>query len=654
MRSSSERRPRAGRRSAGGEGAGRRAREATLSSAARPPGRCTGPGRVPRRGYELVACSAACRLLPALVAVAATLVAPAPAPAHARRRARRPLTITIDALSPSYIPRKGPIRVVRVDHEPRRRDLVGGQRLLLHRGHADHVVRRAGRGREDRPGRRGRRRGSPRPAPTTPSTGSTPARAPSSPSRCRAASSHVSQPGVYWFGVHALGDDRRGPSRRRRRAGPHVPPAGPAAPGTGRHRPGGAAAPRDHPDRGRPARGRRRLDRHALAGRTAAVAGRLRCRGRVAADHLAGRPRPARRRALARGGQPAPVPGPDRGRRAPARPRARAATSAPGATSDGGTSGEQSVDPAATAAGNAWLGRLHEALGASQILALPYGDLDVAAAAQHDPGLYQRARKRSGSVLAPWGLRMTPAISSPSGYLDAQGMRLADRNTTVLVTDRMFRGDAPPVARTAGTRLVTSSSGAARGGPGPDDAARADGAAPADRSARRRCTCSHRAGRRWSWWSRPTGPRRLDRRVLRGPGRPVAAPHRPERRHAGARARRAPGPADLPRPPGPARAGPSPTSRPREALIRAGATLQNVLTGNDDVASVVADEALTGTVVRQPRSTRRRARRPRTGPRPWIDAAARLDPGVRAARGDPVQQPAGGSPRPSPTASTSR
>ncbi|MCW2842628.1 MAG: hypothetical protein JWN22_544 [Nocardioides sp.] len=141
-------------------------------------------------------------------------------------------------------------------------------------------------------------------------------------------------------------------------------------------------------------------------------------------------------------------------------------TAVPGESSGDGAS---DADPAETEAGDAataWLDRLHEGLDASQILALPYGDLDVAAAAERSPGLYAQARKRSGTTLDPWGLRMSPAVSAPTGYLDARGIDEAG-DATILVTDRMFRGQPPPVARTHGARLVPTSSGAAAGGPGP-------------------------------------------------------------------------------------------------------------------------------------------------------------------------------------------
>lgn len=128
----------------------------------------------------------------------------------------------------------------------------------------------------------------------------------------------------------------------------------------------------------------------------------------------------------------------------------------------------QPLDSTTAEAGSAWLARLHEALKSSQILALPYGDLDVAAAAVYAPTLYSRARARSGNVLEPWALRMTPAVGSPSGFLNQGGILSTKPNTTVLVTDRMFGDDPPALAAASGHKLVVTSSGAAAGGPGPD------------------------------------------------------------------------------------------------------------------------------------------------------------------------------------------
>lgn len=138
---------------------------------------------------------------------------------------------------------------------------------------------------------------------------------------------------------------------------------------------------------------------------------------------------------------------------------------------DGESDDADPEDPevaAAAAAGDTWLDRLHTGLEGSEILGLPYGDLDVSAAAAHDPGAYESARERSGTELAPWGLPLSPAVSGPSGYLSPAALRMTDADSEILVTDRMFRGRAPSVAEIDGHSVVVTSSQAASGGPGPE------------------------------------------------------------------------------------------------------------------------------------------------------------------------------------------
>ncbi|HEU4811798.1 MAG TPA: DUF6049 family protein [Nocardioides sp.] len=248
---------------------------------------------------------------------------------------------------------------------------------------------------------------------------------------------------------------------------------------------------------------------------------------------------------------------------------------------------------AAATAGSAWLDRLHEALGTNQILALPYGDIDVAAAADRDTSIYQRARERTGNVLAPWGLPTSPAVAAPDGYLNGRGLEVVEKGATVLVTDRMFPDGAPAVARTAGARLVTTSSDAATGGPGPD--ARLAPVALRQRivsEAALHLLAPERQPlvvvlpERWTptattgffegldtGWLRLTTVGDLSTR----PGRAVPVdeldyPRAQERRELD---------------------GANFTSA--AALIKAGETLQNVLSGNVTVSTVVSDQALTST-----------------------------------------------------------
>ncbi len=150
-----------------------------------------------------------------------------------------------------------------------------------------------------------------------------------------------------------------------------------------------------------------------------------------------------------------------------------------GGPTDGATEGESgdnggdtADDPelaAASEAGTSWLDRLHTGLEGSEILTTPYGDVDVDGAARHYPQLYRDARERSGSELAPWGLPTSPVVASPSGYLDGGGIRLTEPSTTILATDRMFPGDPATVNRVDGRTMVAVASAVATGGPGPND-----------------------------------------------------------------------------------------------------------------------------------------------------------------------------------------
>jgi hypothetical protein len=124
----------------------------------------------------------------------------------------------------------------------------------------------------------------------------------------------------------------------------------------------------------------------------------------------------------------------------------------------------------ATEPGAAWLQRLRASLGADdQVLTLPYGDVDVSAAAVRNPGMYEQARRRTGALLDSWNVETTPAIGSPNGYLRPEALRMIAPRSTTLVTDQMFGQSAPAVARVSGRTVTVTSSGVAAGGPGPDD-----------------------------------------------------------------------------------------------------------------------------------------------------------------------------------------
>lgn len=253
--------------------------------------------------------------------------------------------------------------------------------------------------------------------------------------------------------------------------------------------------------------------------------------------------------------------------------------------------GEEAEPSEATEPGTAWLNRVREATEGDLVLRLPYGDVDVTAALRHDPAVYGDARRATGRELASWQARTAPAVAPLDGYLAPSDFaELADA-ATVLVSDRMLGDDAPATVSLSGHGVVTTSAGAAGGGPGPDNSLGA--------IALRQRILSEAALRLGSsdpeplvvvlphsWhpdsihgffegldvpWLDLTGLRTVTRR----PAEPVATddlvyPRRQARRvlegtNFGA----------------------------ARALVQAGETLQNVLLRNDRVAREVRDEALT-------------------------------------------------------------
>ncbi len=117
-----------------------------------------------------------------------------------------------------------------------------------------------------------------------------------------------------------------------------------------------------------------------------------------------------------------------------------------------------------------WLVKLNQAVTGKQVLALPWGDVDVAAAAKRSTKAYTDARERSGDVLSVNQAPMTPAMAPPNGFLDDAALALADDDTTVLMSDRAVnRGTAPSVATYEGRKVVFFSADVLLGGPGPND-----------------------------------------------------------------------------------------------------------------------------------------------------------------------------------------
>ncbi len=124
----------------------------------------------------------------------------------------QPLVLRMRSITPDYIPDQRPDHHPGHDHQRLRRGVDGDQRGGLLRLDPDH---------HHRPSSRRRRRprstptsaiGSPSPARSTTSTPCSPARRRPFTVRLPRSKIPVSAPGVYWFGVHALGATAEGRS----------------------------------------------------------------------------------------------------------------------------------------------------------------------------------------------------------------------------------------------------------------------------------------------------------------------------------------------------------------------------------------------------------------------------------------------------------
>jgi hypothetical protein len=115
-----------------------------------------------------------------------------------------------------------------------------------------------------------------------------------------------------------------------------------------------------------------------------------------------------------------------------------------------------------------WLLRFTALVGADQVLMLPYGDLDVSAAVRNDATRYDQALDRSAEVMATLGISARFAIAPASDVLSAEALARTPTSAVVLLGDNAFA--IPPersVVRLLDREVVVTSTGAEAGGPGP-------------------------------------------------------------------------------------------------------------------------------------------------------------------------------------------
>lgn len=140
-----------------------------------------------------------------------------------------------------------------------------------------------------------------------------------------------------------------------------------------------------------------------------------------------------------------------------------------GDVTPGEVSQNQPSEPAQEAA--QWLAGFREQSARSTVLDVPYGDLDVAAVTGNRLGrILRKAEGLSERTMASYDITSSTAVAPPSGYLTPRALAALDPQTPVLMSDRAFPGVAGPLlSRPDGTKVVLLDSAAESGGPGPDN-----------------------------------------------------------------------------------------------------------------------------------------------------------------------------------------
>lgn len=97
-----------------------------------------------------------------------------------------------------------------------------------------------------------------------------------------------------------------------------------------------------------------------------------------------------------------------------------------------------------------WLSRATAALREHQVLALPYGDVDVSAASEAGPRMAPRAAARSTRWLDRHGIISTPAVSPPNGRIRPQALPGLSADTVTLIDRSQIDSAQDPDATGAG------------------------------------------------------------------------------------------------------------------------------------------------------------------------------------------------------------
>lgn len=129
-----------------------------------------------------------------------------------------------------------------------------------------------------------------------------------------------------------------------------------------------------------------------------------------------------------------------------------------------------SADQAIARDARAFLNAAGDALIGQDLLLLPWADVDVEAALDHDAAWLRRAVTRSGESLVPWGLSGRPVVAPLDGRVTAETLRALPPSTLALANETTLQEPGPALVTVDGRPVVIADSTVVLGGPGPGDA----------------------------------------------------------------------------------------------------------------------------------------------------------------------------------------
>ncbi len=120
------------------------------------------------------------------------------------------------------------------------------------------------------------------------------------------------------------------------------------------------------------------------------------------------------------------------------------------------------------AAAKTWLEEIVSGIQAHSLLGLGYADPDTSSLARRRPQLLERADELTRAALSRHSLAATPAVAPPDGWLDEDALAELPEETTVLVSDHGAPRLRSQWRSESGQALVFTDADAAAGGPAPE------------------------------------------------------------------------------------------------------------------------------------------------------------------------------------------